>query len=112
MILDSVGVWPFLQHKHGEDFEAYCKARDAQSVTWREISEEYADQLAGAVPPRYFRSGFFVGEPASHDARGVPVHTAVCTVGLSGPRHYYVRDWPLDAVEELWQSLHLELSRK
>lgn len=112
MIVDSVGVWPFLQHTYGEDFEAYCKAREIQNNTWREISEEHMRHLLECVPPRYFKSGFFVGEPANHDTRGVPIHSAVCTIRHGDGKRYYVRDWPLDAVEALWIDLTVELSRQ
>ena len=61
--------------------------------TWWEISEDVQDQLLNAVPPIYCRGGFFVGEPADHDERGVAMHTAV--VQVQG--RWYANEHAIDA---------------
>lgn len=82
--------------------------RDSQ---WIEIDVERADYYLNVLPPIDFPGGFFVGEPATHDDRGVPVHTAVVQRGA----RYFERDCAIDrassgrAVKELDDALRCEL---
>jgi hypothetical protein len=117
-ILNSVGLkFPFIQrddYAAGDvGYEAYKAANDAQRFTWTEIDEATMWYLLEVVPPVYFRgsyapgecAAFFVGEPASHDARGVVERTACVTIR---GRHF-IRDLAMDgfkaAVEELREAL-------
>lgn len=66
-------------------YPAVTDARKAGARTWFEITEEQSMEFLEAVPPIYFSGGFFVGEAAAHDARGVAVHAAI--VSRNG-RHF------------------------
>lgn len=81
-------------------------ARRAGEATWFETTEERSMEALEAVPPRYFRGGFCMGEPAAHDERGVPIYAAF--IKLAG-RHF-VREVAFDqipaAVAELTATLN------
>lgn len=73
--------------------------------SWHETNEERWWYALEVLPPIYFEGGFFMGEPAIHDRRGVPVHAAF--VKMAG--RYFVREIPTDkhaeALKELRESL-------
>lgn len=117
--IENLGsAWPFPQTKTYEEYAAQKPERTA----WRETCEEhywhflevlppvYLDE--GLVLPRDWKGGFFCGEPADHDGRGVAVHTLFVR---RGPR-YFLRDVALDgaalAIEELDALLACEIGRK
>jgi hypothetical protein len=81
---------------------AIAEARRAGSSDWFITTEERAIDARDAVPPRYFRGGFFLGEASAHDDRGRPVHTAFVRVGDV----YYCRDVAVDRVLEAVAELH------
>lgn len=95
-ILDSMTQWPY---------PAVTDARRTDdpngTTTWVEIDQERADYFLDVLPPIYFRGGFFVGEPASHDERGVAVHAAV----VQHQERFFMREVPLDAGESNAQAL-------
>jgi hypothetical protein len=66
----------------------------AGSSDWFETTEERADDALGAVPPIYFRGGFFMGEPAAHDDRGKTVYAAFVKIGA----RYFCREVAVDLI--------------
>ena len=80
---NSLGVWPY---------PAVSEAYRAGQDEWTEIDEEQMYYFLEVLPPRYFTGGFFVGEPAAHDSRGVPVHAAV----VKARGRYFMRECPID----------------
>ena len=95
-IIDLLGEWPF---------------PIAPEIVghWLIISEEHRDAMNGALPPIYFKGGWFMGEAARHDLRGVAVHAAVVHRGDT----YYMREVAIDppsieqALAELDESIRL-----
>ena len=83
-IHDSIGKWPF---------PLVTGLRHAGSRDWVEIDQAQSDDMLCALPPIYFKGGFFMGEAAAHveiDGRVVPVYAAVAEVA---GRHF-VREFP------------------
>jgi hypothetical protein len=111
MIRDSKGKWPYPSSndiKPGDEaaYKAYRTERDSMQHVWTEIDQDVADRLQGAVPPIYFKGGFFMGEPANIDARGVNIYSAV--VRING--RYFLRDVAVDRIKEAIDGLHAILA--
>lgn len=112
-IIDLGKQWPY---------PAVTEARRAGRGDWFKISAERADELLNVLPPIYFKGGFFVSEPASHEVRKVPgsqtrfvhmpVYSAVCKVGES----HYLREVAADRIgearEELLKAVAEQLAEK
>lgn len=94
MIINLGDAWPYPR---------VADSRQAGSKTWFVVAECHADQLLGCVPPIYPRGvpGFFVGEPASHDERGVAIHALVAQRGDLYFMREVARDQALVAYGEL-----------
>lgn len=73
-----------------------ANARRAGAPTWFQTTEERADDARDALPPIFIAGGgFFMGEPAAHDDRGVPVYAAF--IKIAG--RYFVREVARDQIQ-------------
>lgn len=89
-IIDSKTQWPW---------PLVSDIRRRNETAWVEVDEDAAYQMLTAVPPLYFKGGFFMGEPATHvlhprTADMVPVYAAVVKIN---DRHF-VREVPQTTV--------------
>lgn len=73
---------PSIQDSRGQrPFPAIDK--NSEEGNWTQIDENHAEEQFELLPPLQWRGGwsngssFFVGEPHSHDADGMPIHTLV-----------------------------------
>lgn len=87
-------------------WSAITIARRAGSADWFITTEERAMDALGALPPIYFRGGFFMGEASAHDERGHPVYTAFVKIGDV----YYCRDVAIDLVLQAVAQLRVALA--
>jgi hypothetical protein len=84
------GAWPF-----PASTDAY-KARDP---AWFEINEEQYDHMYGALPPIFFKGGFFCSEPANHEYRdggAIPVYSAF----VQRDGRWFTREVAIDRIRE------------
>jgi hypothetical protein len=93
--LEEVNPWPWITH-----------ARRTGEAAWFEVTEEFRDEAINALPPIYFSGGFFLGEPAAHTDRGVPVHAAFTKRG----RSYFAREVAIDCIEAALADLEAALA--
>lgn len=83
------------------------EARREGSPAWFETCERVSNDQRDCVPPLTLRTrthravGFFTGEAASHDERGVPVHAA--HIAING-RHF-VREVAIDQIDQALSEL-------
>lgn len=82
-------------------------ARRAGDRSWFMTTRERSDDALNALPPRYFSGGFFMGEPAAHDDRGVAIYAAFVKVGA---RHY-TREVARDQIQPAIADLHAAIAR-
>jgi len=82
-------------------------ARREGLAPWFEVCERVSNDQRDVVPPLTLRTrtpravGFFTGEPAAHDERGVPVHAA--HIAING-RHF-VREVAIDQIDQALSEL-------
>src|SRR5216117_3994445 len=100
MIVNSIGEWPF--PKATLSRQAYPHP----GGDWFEISEAHGNDLLNVLPPIYFPGGFFVSEPADHDASGRPVYAAV--VRVNG--RWFLRECAQGSEQECIKALHRQLA--
>lgn len=91
-------------------FPAVTEDRWAGGSAWFETTEQHLMDALCALPPVYFPGGFFMGEPAAHDERGVTIYSAWVRIG----ERCFVREFPQDrhaaALAELRAALASEPS--
>lgn len=111
-IRDSKGAWPFVQRDAfplgDSGFEAYVRVRDAHGRQWTEVSEDVYQSSLDVLPPIYFPGGFFVGEAANSDERGVPTYHAFVKRG----GRFFLRECAVDKHAEALAELADELRRE
>lgn len=102
-IIDSKHQWPW---------PLVSDLRRAGQTAWVEVDEDAAYQMLTAVPPLYFRGGFFMGEAATHilhprTSDMIPVYAAVVKID----ERHFVREVPTTTVQSAVQELREALTR-
>lgn len=77
---------------------------------WYESIEEHYEHAFECLPPIFFPGGFFVSEPAFHDARGVPAYAAWVKINDRYFVRNVLRDGHAAALAQLRETLAGEAS--
>ena len=74
-------------------------AKPVLELEWDEVSREQHDEALCVLPPAaWYKGCFLMGEPMSHDERGVAVHS----IYVERNRRFFTSMIPLDYVIEAY----------